>query len=210
MAQYVSIHPKNPQPRVAAQIAAIVRGGGVIAYPTDSSYALGCQLGDIHAVDRIRRLRGIDERHPLTLVCRDLSEIAHYARVDDWQFRLLKRGTPGGYTFLLPATRLVPRRLVHPKRRTIGIRVPEHLVALALLEALDEPQLSTTLIPAGDELPMNDPEAILARFEHELDLVIDGGFCDGGATSVIDLTERPPAIVRVGRGDLARLGIVLE
>lgn len=210
MAKLVSIHPKNPQPRVAARVAAIVRGGGVIAYPTDSSYALGCHPGDAHAVDRIRRLRGVDERHPLTLVCRDLSEIARYARVDDWQFRLLKRGTPGGYTFLLPATREVPRRLVHPKRRTIGIRVPDHAVALALLDALDEPLLSSTLIPAGDDAPMSDPETILARFEHELDLVIDGGLCDGGATSVIDLTSQPPQIVREGRGDLARLGIMIE
>jgi len=149
-------------------------------------------------------------RHPLTLVCRDLSEIARYARVDDWQFRLLKRGTPGGYTFLLPATREVPRRLVHPKRRTIGIRVPEHPAALALLEALDEPLLSSTLIPAGEDVPMQDPEAIRARYEHDLDLVVDGGLCDGGATSVIDLTEQPPGVVRMGRGDLARLGIVLE
>lgn len=210
MAQYFSIHPTHPQPRLAAKVAAIVREGAVIAYPTDSSYAIGCHLGDGHAVDRIRRLRGVDDRHPLTLVCRDLSEIARYARVDDWQFRLLKRGTPGGYTFLLPATREVPRRLVHPKRRTIGIRVPEHPVALALLAALDEPLLSSTLIPAGESAPMQDPEAIRLRYEHELDLVLDGGLCDGGATSVVDLTEQPPAVVRIGRGDLARLGIALE
>lgn len=207
MAQYFSIHPTHPQARLIGKVAAIVRDGGVIAYPTDSSYAIGCHLGDSAAVERIRRLRGVDDRHLLTLVCRDLSEIARFARVDDWQFRLLKRGTPGGYTFLLPATREVPRRLVHPKRRTIGIRVPDHPVALALLEELDEPLLSSTLIPAGMIEPMHEPEAIRAEYEHQLDLIVDGGVCGGGATTVIDLTSDPPQIVRAGRGDLARIGL---
>jgi tRNA threonylcarbamoyl adenosine modification protein (Sua5/YciO/YrdC/YwlC family) len=210
MAQYFSIHPTHPQPRLVAKVAAIVRAGGVIAYPTDSSYALGCQVGDRAAVMRIRRLRGIDERHPLTLVCRDLSEIARYARIDDWQFRLLKRGTPGGYTFLLPATREVPRRLVDPRRRSIGLRVPDHPVALALLDALDEPLLSSSLIPAGETKPMHDPETIRAEYEHQLDLIVDGGVCGGGATTVIDLSVQPPNIVREGRGELAHLGLSLE
>ena len=207
MAQYFSIHPTHPQPRLVAKVAEIVRGGGVIAYPTDSSYALGCRVGDRAAVTRIRRLREIDERHPLTLVCRDLSEIARYARVDDWQFRMLKRGTPGGYTFLLPATREVPRRLVDPRRRSIGIRVPEHPVALALLDELDEPLLSSSLIPAGDTEPMHDPEIIRAQYEHQLDLIVDSGVCGGGATTVIDLSIQPPLVVREGRGELAHLGL---
>jgi tRNA threonylcarbamoyl adenosine modification protein (Sua5/YciO/YrdC/YwlC family) len=207
MAQYFSIHPTNPQSRLIAKVAAIVRDGGVIAYPTDSSYALGCHLGDRAAVGRIRKLRGIDERHPLTLVCRDLSEIARYARVDDWQFRLLKRGTPGGYTFLLPATREVPRRLVDPRRRAIGIRVPDHPVALALLEALDEPLLSSSLIPDGETEPMQEPDAIQGRYDDQLDAIVDGGSARGGATTVIDLATQPPTVIRDGRGDLAHLGL---
>jgi tRNA threonylcarbamoyl adenosine modification protein (Sua5/YciO/YrdC/YwlC family) len=210
MAQYFSIHPTNPQPRLIAKVADIVHHGGVVAYPTDSSYALGCQVGERHAVDRIRRLRGLGDRHLLTLVCRDLSEISHYARVDDWQFRLLKRGTPGGYTFLLPATREVPRRLVHPRRRTVGIRVPDHPVALALLAALDAPLLSSTLIPAGETTPLSDPDAIREQFENQLDAIVDGGICGSGATSVVDLTVEPPAVVRHGSGNLARLGLAVE
>ena len=207
MAQYFSIHPTHPQARLIAMTAVIVRGGGVIAYPTDSSYAIGCHIGDREAVERIRRIRDVDERHPLTLVCRDLSEIARFARVDDWQFRLLKRGTPGGYTFLLPATREVPRRLLHPRRRTIGIRVPDHPIALALLSELREPLLSSTLIPPGETEPMHDPEAIRDRFEHAVDLVVDGGTCDGRASTVVDLTGETPAIARLGRGDPSRLGL---
>ena len=210
MAQYFSIHPTHPQPRLVAKVAEIVRAGGVIAYPTDSSYALGCHLGDRAAVTRIRRLRGIDERHPLTLVCRDLTEIGRYARIDDWQFRLLKRGTPGRYTFLLPATREVPRRLVDPRRRSIGIRVPDHRVTLALLDALDEPLLSSSLIPAGEAEPMHDPAIIRADFEYQLDLIVDGGICGGGPTTVIDLSVQPPNVVREGRGELARLGLSLR
>ena len=210
MAQYFSIHPTHPQPRLIAKVAAIVRDGGVIAYPTDSSYALGCHVGDHAAVTRIRRIRGLDEGHLLTLVCRDLSEIARYARIDDWQFRLLKRGTPGGYTFLLPATREVPRRLTHPRRRTVGIRVPDHPVALALLEELNEPLLSSTLISPGATEPMHEPETIRVQFEHQLDLIVDGGVCDGGATTVIDLAADPPHVVRRGRGDPVRLGLPAE
>ncbi|MBK7474046.1 MAG: threonylcarbamoyl-AMP synthase [Betaproteobacteria bacterium] len=207
MAQYFSIHPKNPQPRLVAKVAAIVRDGGLIAYPTDSSYALGCHLGDVTALQRIRRIRGLDDKHLLTLVCRDLSEIAKYARVDDWQFRLLKRGTPGGYTFILQATREVPRRLQHPKRSTVGIRVPDHPVALALLAELDEPLLSSTLILPGAAEPMQEPLAIRAALERQLDAVADGGVCDGGATTVIDLSVDPPAVIRYGRGGLAALGL---
>lgn len=207
MAQFFSIHPTHPQARLIAKAVAIVRAGGVIAYPTDSSYALGCRVGDVEAVRRLRRIRDVDERHHLTLVCRDLSEIARYARVDDRQFRILKRGTPGGYTFLLPASREVPRRLQSPKRRTIGIRVPDHPVALALLAELDEPLLSSTLILPGEAEPMQEPEQIRATLEHHLDLVIDAGICDGGASTVIDLEAEPPLIVRAGRGDPSRLGI---
>jgi tRNA threonylcarbamoyl adenosine modification protein (Sua5/YciO/YrdC/YwlC family) len=207
MARYLSIHPTHPQPRLVAQAAEVVRNGGVIAYPTDSSYALGCQVGDRAAVDRIRRIRGIDERHLLSLVCRNLSEIARYARIDDRQFRFLKRGTPGAFTFLLPATREVPRGLVHRKRRTIGIRVPGHPVTLALLEELDVPLVSSTMTAAPMAEPMQDPEAIREQFDRLLDAIVDGGICDGGATTVIDLTTDPPQIVREGRGELARLGL---
>ena len=207
MAQYFSIHPTHPQTRLISEVAAIVRAGGVIAYPTDSSYAIGCRVGDLAAVQRIRRIRGVDGKHHMTLVCRDLSEIARYARVDDRQFRLLKRGTPGGYTFLLPATREVPRRLQHPKRSTIGIRVPDHPVALALLAQLNEPLLSSTLILPGESEPLHDPETIRTLLEHQLDLVVDGGVCDGGATTIIDLAVDPPEIVRNGRGDPALLGL---
>ena len=207
MAQYFSIHPTHPQARLIAQVAAIVRDGGLIAYPTDSSYAIGCHLGDLKAVQRIRRIRGLDDKHLLTLVCRDLSEISRYARLDDRQFRLLKRGTPGGYTFLLPATREVPRRLQHPRRSTIGIRVPDHPVALALLAELNEPLLSSTLILPGESEPLHEPEAIRVALEHQLDLVVDSGVCDGGATTVIDLAIDPPAIVRLGRGDPVSLGL---
>ena len=207
MAQYFSIHPRNPQPRLIAKVAEIVRNGGLITYPTDSSYAIGCHLGDPTAVQRVRRLRGLDDKHYLTLVCHDLSEIAHYARVEDWQFRLLKRGTPGGYTFILRATREVPRRLQHPKRHVIGIRVPYHPVTLALLQALDEPLLSSTLILPGETEPMQEPLAIRAALERQLDAVVDGGVCDGGATTVIDLAMDPPEIMRYGRGDPALLGL---
>ncbi|MEO8038176.1 MAG: L-threonylcarbamoyladenylate synthase, partial [Betaproteobacteria bacterium] len=172
MAQLFSVHPQNPQRRLLDQAAALVRAGAVIVYPTDSCYALGCHLGDKAAVERIRTIRGVDEQHHLTLVCRDLREISQYARVDNRQFRLLKSATPGSYTFILQATREVPRRLQHPKRATIGLRVPDHAVAQALLEALDEPILSTTLILPGDDGPLNDAEEIRARLERQVDVVI--------------------------------------
>ena len=207
MAQYFSIHPANPQPRLVRHSAEIVRGGGVIAYPTDSSYAFGCQIGNAEAVDRIRALRGIDDRHHLTLVCRDLAEIGHYALLDNWQFRILKQGIPGSFTFLLPATREVPRKLKHPRRSTIGVRVPEHAVVQALLAELGAPLLSSTLIPAGATEPLNEPEEIRARYEHFLDLIIDSGACHLEPTTVIDLAVLPPVIVRLGRGDPARLGL---
>ena len=207
MAQYFSVHPTHPQQRLIAKTAEIIRAGGVIAYPTDSSYALGCHVGDLAAVQRIRQIRGLDDRHYLTLVCRDLSEIARYARIDDRQFRLLKRGTPGGYTFLLRATREVPRRLQHPKRSVIGIRVPDHPVALALLAELNEPLLSSTLILPGETEPLHEPEAIREALEHALDAIVDGGVCAGGATTVIDLAGEDPALVRLGRGDPAALGL---
>ena len=208
MAQYFSIHPLNPQSRLVRQAAAIVRGGGVIAYPTDSSYALGCRIGDAAAAERIRRLRQVDDKHHLTLVCRSLAEIARYAQLDNRQFRILKQGVPGSYTFLLPATREVPRRLQHPRRATIGVRVPDHAVAQALLAELDEPLLSSTLIPAGAAQPLNDAQEIRTRYEHVLDLVIDSGACHLEPTTVVDLAQDPPAVVRLGRGDIGRLGLV--
>jgi tRNA threonylcarbamoyl adenosine modification protein (Sua5/YciO/YrdC/YwlC family) len=207
MAQYFSIHPANPQARLVRHSAEIVRAGGVIAYPTDSSYAFGCQLGNADAVQRIRALRAIDDSHHLTLVCRDLAEIGRYAALDNWQFRIVKQGVPGSYTFLLPATREVPRRLKHPRRSTIGVRVPEHAVVQALLEELGAPLLSSTLIPAGASDPLNDPGEIRERYEHALDLIIDSGACHLEPTTVIDLAVSPPVVVRLGRGDPARLGL---
>jgi tRNA threonylcarbamoyl adenosine modification protein (Sua5/YciO/YrdC/YwlC family) len=208
LAQYFSIHPIDPQSRLIRQAAAIVRNGGVIAYPTDSSYALGCRIGDAAAANRIRTLRGVDAKHHLTLMCRDLAEIGRYAQLDNWQFRIVKQGVPGSYTFLLPATREVPRRLQHPKRSTIGVRVPDHAVVQALLAELDEPVLSSTLIPAGEQQPLNDPQEIRARYEHTVDLIIDSGACRLEPTTVVDLALEPPAVVRLGRGDVSRLGLV--
>jgi tRNA threonylcarbamoyl adenosine modification protein (Sua5/YciO/YrdC/YwlC family) len=210
MAQLFASHPTHPQARLVRKAAEIVRAGGLIAYPTDSCYALGCQLGDARALERLRRLRGIDEQHHLTLMCRDLSEIATYAVVNNVQYRLLKAATPGSYTFILRATREVPRRLMHPRRRTIGVRVPEHAVARALLEELGEPMLSATLSLPGGEAPLSDPQEIRARLEHSLDLVVDSGSCGVEPTTVIDLTSEQPQVVRIGRGPLARIGIELE
>ncbi|TMG88009.1 MAG: threonylcarbamoyl-AMP synthase [Betaproteobacteria bacterium] len=207
MAQYFSVHPTNPQTRLLRQAAAILRAGGVIAYPTDSSYALGCRVGDIAAAQRIRALRGIDDKHHLTLVCRDLAEIGRYAILDNWQFRIVKQGVPGSYTFLLPASREVPRRLKHPKRSTIGVRVPDHAVVQALLAELGEPLVSSTLIPAGAVEPLNDPETIRSRYEHSLELIVDAGACPMQPSTVIDLAVFPPTIVRLGRGDPHRLGL---
>lgn len=207
MAQFFQIHPANPQPRLIRQAAAILRAGGVIAYPTDSSYALGCRIGDAAAAKRIRRIRGVDEHHYLTLVLRDLSEIGHFAKLDNWQFRIVRQGTPGTFTFLLPATREVPRRLQHPKRSTVGVRVPDHPVVQALLAELGEPMLSSTLIPPGSRDPLNDADRIRDEFGSVLDLVIDAGACPAALTTVVDLAVQPPLIVRLGAGDPTRLGL---
>lgn len=206
MSQFFQIHPENPQKRLIDQAVQIVRQGGVIAYPTDSGYALGCHLGDKKAIERIKRLRSLDDKHNFTLVCSDLSDIGTYAKVDNSVFRLLKANTPGAYTFILNATSEVPRLLLHPKRRSIGVRVPDHRITHALLEALGEPLMSVTLIPVGEELPMTDPEEIRDRYMNQLDLIIDGGACHLEPTSVIDLRELPPTILREGRGDLAPFG----
>ena len=206
MAQYVSIHPDNPQQRHLKRAAEIVRQGGVIALPTDSSYALGCQLGDKAAVERIRSIRGVDERHLLTLMCRDLSQIGQFARVDNATYRLLKATTPGSYTFILEGTRELPRRVLHPKRKTIGLRVPAHAVTLALLEALDEPLLTSTLIIAGDEGPLTEGWEIQERLESQLEFILDSGNCGIEPTTVVDLTAALPTLVRAGLGPLAPLG----
>jgi tRNA threonylcarbamoyl adenosine modification protein (Sua5/YciO/YrdC/YwlC family) len=207
MAQFFVIHPDNPQPRLIRQIAEILRSGGVIAYPTDSSYALGCMPGDKKAEERIRAIRHLDDQHYLTLVCRDLAEISHYAKVDNRQFRLLKSVTPGCYTFILEATKEVPRRLQHPKRRSIGLRVPSHPVVQALLAELGEPLLSTTLQLPDDSLPLSDPYEIRDLLEHQVDLVVDGGYADVATTSVIDLTADVPVLVRQGKGDVQPFGL---
>ncbi len=203
MSQFFQIHPDNPQQRLIKQAAQILHGGGIVALPTDSSYALVCHLDDKNAVERLRRIRGVDDKHHLTLLCRDLSEIAVYAKVDNRQYRLLKAVTPGPYTFILEATKEVPRRLSHPSRKTIGLRVPEHAIARALLEELGQPLLGTTLIPAGEDLPMNDPEEIRSLLEKQLDLVIDGGSCSLEPTSVIDLSGDGMTVLREGRGDVS-------
>jgi tRNA threonylcarbamoyl adenosine modification protein (Sua5/YciO/YrdC/YwlC family) len=206
LAQLFTIHPENPQPRLVRQAAEIVRGGGVIVYPTDSCCALGCRIGDKAAMERIRAIRNVDERHHLTLVCRDLAELGQYARVDNTQFRLLKATTPGSYTFILHATREVPKRLMHPSRRTIGLRVPEHKVTQALLEELGEPLLSSTLMLPNDDLPLNDPLEIRDRLEKRVELIIDAGPCGIVPTTVVDLTGDAPVIARVGKGSLAPFG----
>jgi tRNA threonylcarbamoyl adenosine modification protein (Sua5/YciO/YrdC/YwlC family) len=202
VAQFFTVHPVNPQPRLIRQAAAIVRAGGVIVYPTDSCYALGCHIGDKAAMERIRAIRHVDERHHLTLVCRDLAEIAQYARVDNSQFRLLKAATPGAYTFILHATRGVPKRLMHPSRRTIGLRVPEHKVAQALLAELNEPLLSSTLHLPGDDAPLNDADEIRERLSRAVDAVIDAGSCGIVPTTVVDLTGDAPVVTRAGKGSI--------
>jgi len=208
MAQFFQVHATHPQPRLMRQAAEILRRGGLIAYPTDSCYALGCHIGDAKALERLRRVRLVDETHHFTLMCRDLSEIATYAIVGNAQYRLLKAATPGSYTFILRATRELPRRLLHPKRKTIGVRVPSHAVAQALLAQLDEPMLSATLLLPGDAEPLSDAAEIRTRLEHELDLVIDAGPCGVVPTTVIDLTAAEPLVVRKGRGALEALGVV--
>jgi tRNA threonylcarbamoyl adenosine modification protein (Sua5/YciO/YrdC/YwlC family) len=206
MAQYFAIHPTHPQHRLIARAADIVRQGGVIAYPTDSCYAFGCRIGDKDAMLRLRRIRQFEPRHHFTLMCRDLSEIANYARVDNVRYRLLKALTPGSYTFILEATREVPRRLLHPRRKTIGVRVPEHPVAQALLAELGEPLLSTTALLPGDELPLNDGGEIRERLEHHIDLVLDAGSCGVEPTTIIDLTGPEPQVTRQGKGAIERIG----
>jgi tRNA threonylcarbamoyl adenosine modification protein (Sua5/YciO/YrdC/YwlC family) len=207
MSQFFQLHPVNPQTRLIRRAVDIIRDGGLVAYPTDSSYALGCHLGDKQALERIRRIRQTDKNHTFTLVCRDLSEIAVYARIDNSQYRLLRALTPGPYTFILPATHEVPRRLLHPKRRTIGIRVPENVIVAHLLAELNEPIMSTTLILPGDDLPMNDANDIRDRLEKQVDLVIDGGACPHEPTTVLDLTGPEPDVRRLGRGPVAFMDI---
>ena len=211
MAQYFELHPENPQARLLKQAVALLAKGDILAVPTDSSYALVCQLDDKAAVDRMRRVRGVDDRHHLTLLCRDLSELANYARVDNKQYRLLKSATPGAYTFILEASKEVPRRVSHPSRKTIGLRVPEHKALQELLALHGAPLLATTLIPPGETEPLNDAQDIRARFEHQVAAVLDAGACPSQPTSVIDLTPMEqggdPTVVREGRGSLAALGL---
>lgn len=207
MSQFFTIHPDNPNPRLIRQAAEVLRGGGVVVYPTDSCYALGCHLDDKDAVTRIRQIRKLDEHHHLTLMCRDLSEISRYAQVDNTKFRLLKSNTPGSYTFILKATKEVPKRLQHPKRSTIGIRIPDHPVALALLEELGEPITSSTLILPEQAGPLNDAGHIRDLLEKQVELVIDGGAVGVDFTTVIDLTGDVPVLLRRGKGDVAPFGI---
>lgn len=207
MAQYFSIHPQTPQERLIRQAAELIRGGAVVAFPTDSSYALGCRLGDKEAQERIRAIRQVGDSKNFTLMCRNLAELATYAKVDNSQFRLLKANTPGSYTFILQASREVPRRLQHPKRSTIGLRVPDHAVTLALLEELNEPLLSMTLTLPGEDEPLNQAWDIRERLERLVDLVIDAGACDAQPTTVVDLTGDTPLVTRHGKGDIARLGL---
>lgn len=202
MAQYFEIHPDNPQLRLIRSAVEIIRKGVVIVYPTDSCYALGCHIGDKAAMERIRRIRDVDERHHFTLVCRDLSELGKFARVDNLQYRLIRQHTPGSYTFILQATGDVPKRLLNPKRSTIGVRVPQNPVAHALLAELNEPLLSSTLIMPGDDAPLNDTHKMRERLEHDVDLILDGGSCGTDMTTVIDLTHALPVLVRHGKGDI--------
>ena len=207
MSQFFEVHPQNPQPRLLRQAAQIVMDGGVAAVPTDSSYALVCRLDDKAAAEQLRRLRQVDDKHHLTLLCRDLSELASYARVDNRQYRLLKLGTPGPFTFILEATKEVPRRVSHPSRRTIGLRVPDHKVTQELLAQVGQPLLATTLIPPGETEPLNDAGEIRARFQKQLGAVVDAGACPMEPTTVIDLSGDEPVLLRQGRGDPARLGL---
>jgi tRNA threonylcarbamoyl adenosine modification protein (Sua5/YciO/YrdC/YwlC family) len=207
MARVVNIHPDTPQPRLLVQAAEFIRKGAVIALPTDSCYALGCHLGDRDALERIRQIRQIDDRHHLTLMVRDLSEIAHFARVDNTQYRLLKAATPGSYTFILEGTKELPRRLMHPKRKTIGLRVPDHPIALALLEELNEPLLTTTLFLPGDDGPLTEGWEIQDRLEDQIELILDAGHCGTEPTTIIDMTGPVPELVRAGRGSLSVFGL---
>jgi tRNA threonylcarbamoyl adenosine modification protein (Sua5/YciO/YrdC/YwlC family) len=207
MSQYFQIHPDTPQPRLLRQVADVIRSGGIVAAPTDSAYALICRLDDKAAVERLRRIRGVDEKHHLTLLCRDLSEIAQYARVDNQQYRLLKATMPGPYTVVLEASREVPRRLSHPSRKTIGLRVPENRIMLALLDELGEPVIGTTLQLPGDEHMLSDPDEVQERLGKQVELVIDGGAGTLEPTTIIDLTGTEPMLLRQGRGDAAAFGL---
>lgn len=201
MSQFFHIHPDNPQKRLIVQACDIIRKGGVVVYPTDSGYALGCHIGDKGAMDKIRRIRQLDDDHNFTLVCRDLSELSTYAKVNNSVYRAIKANTPGAYTFILPATKEVPRRLQHPKRKTIGLRIPNNMIALALLEELNEPLMSSTMIYPGEDMPMTDPEDMMDRLGKQLDLIIDGGFGGAEPTTVIEFIDDMPEVVRVGLGD---------
>jgi tRNA threonylcarbamoyl adenosine modification protein (Sua5/YciO/YrdC/YwlC family) len=207
VAQFFEVHPDNPQPRLLKQAAQILQSGGIAAIPTDSSYALVCRLDDKAAAEKLRRIRDVDERHHLTLLCRDLSELASYARVDNRQYRLLRQGTPGPFTFILEATKEVPRRLSHPSRRTIGLRVPDHAVTRGLLEELGQPLLATTLILPGEAEPLNDPHEIRERLQRQVEAIIDAGACPAEPTTVVEMTGDDAVLVRHGRGDPARLGL---
>ena len=206
MSQHFYLHPDNPQQRLIREAVKLLKSGGVMVYPTDSCYAIGCMIGNKEGMERIRAIRGVDDKHLFTLICRDLSEISRFALVDNKQYRLLKSVTPGGFTFILEATKEVPRRLQHPKRSTIGLRVPEHAVVALLLAELDEPILSMTLQLPGDEYPLNDPEDILERIGNRIDVMLDSGFCGIESTTVVDLTGATPELIRAGTGDIRRLG----
>ncbi|MDH5547774.1 MAG: L-threonylcarbamoyladenylate synthase [Gammaproteobacteria bacterium] len=203
MSQFFQIHPENPQQRLIAQAVAIIRSGGVVIYPTDSCYALGCHLGDKGAVDRIRRIRGVNSQHDFTLVCRDLAEVGVYARLDNVAFRMIKNITPGPYTFILPATGEVPRRLLNPKRKTIGVRIPDNAIVRSLLDSLGEPIMSTTLSLPGEEFPMSDPYDMRDTLGNQVDLIIDGGNCGLEATTVVSLLDGVPEVLRQGKGDVS-------
>jgi tRNA threonylcarbamoyl adenosine modification protein (Sua5/YciO/YrdC/YwlC family) len=210
MSQYFEVHAENPQPRLLKQAAQILHGGGVAAIPTDSSYALVCHLDDKAAAEHLRRIRGVDDKHLLTLLCRDLSELASYARVDNRQYRLLKLGTPGPFTFILEATKEVPRRVSHPSRRTIGLRVPDHRVTQELLAIFGQPLLATTLVAPGETEPMNDPHLIRDRFQKLVQAVVDAGACPMQPTTVVDLCGETPVLVRQGRGDARLIGLAAD
>ena len=203
MAQFFQIHPENPQARLIRQAADIVHQGGIIVYPTDTSYALGCHIGDKHALERMRRIRQVDDKHDFTLACRDLSEIATYAKVDNNQYRLLKNLTPGAYTFINNATKQVPKRLLHEKKKTIGIRIPDNRIALELLETLGEPMLTSTLLLPGDEYPLTDPYDMKDTIGNQVDLIIDGGYCGMEETTMVDLVDDIPVVLREGKGDIS-------
>ncbi|MEU7803768.1 L-threonylcarbamoyladenylate synthase [Micromonospora arborensis] len=204
MARYYDVHPENPQPRIIGQVADLIRGGGLVAYPTDSCYALGIQLGNQDGLDRIRQIRHLDDRHHFTLVCRDFAQLGQFVQISNSVFRLVKASTPGSYTFILPATREVPRRMLHPKKRTVGVRVPRHTVTQALLAELAEPLVSSTLVLPGDEEPMTQGWEIKERLDHQLDAVLDAGDCGKEPTTVIDLSGPEPEILRQGAGDVSR------